>query len=237
MPADRVVEHLDVIEHVRGSHGACRVDPPLDPLLLQYPEEALGHGIVVAVPAAAHARHHPVRFQERLPVAAGELTALIRMQQHTWARLAPPSRRHQRLQYQITGHRRRRRPTDDLPRVQIHHRRPEQPALAGPDIGDVRDSDFVRCLWCEIPVEHVGHHAHGASAIARLAAIADLVTHTFCLHQPQDAVPAAVLSASQSMSWLDIKVAARTTCQWRCRTLDPEEPAQMAWRRFSTGCV
>lgn len=77
MPADRVVEHLDVVEHVRCGGGPGRVDPPLDPLLLQDAEEALGHGVVVAVPATAHARHHPVRLQERLPVAVGELAALI----------------------------------------------------------------------------------------------------------------------------------------------------------------
>lgn len=90
MATHRVVEHLDVVEHVRGCGGPGRVDPPLDPLLLQDAEEALGHRVVVAVAATAHARHHPMRLQERLPVAAGELAALVGVHHDAGARLAPP---------------------------------------------------------------------------------------------------------------------------------------------------
>ena len=39
MPADRVVEHLDVVEHIGPRGLAVRVDPPLDTLLLQRTEE------------------------------------------------------------------------------------------------------------------------------------------------------------------------------------------------------
>ena len=135
MPADRVVEYLYVVEHARCCHGPCRVDPPLDTLFLQDAEEALGHGIAVAVPATTHTRHHPARLQERLPIAAGELAALVGVDHHPRTRLAAPRRCHQRLQHQIAGHRRRRGPADDLARVQIHHRCQEQPALVSADVG------------------------------------------------------------------------------------------------------
>lgn len=82
MPSNRVVEHLDVVEHVGAGGGPSWVDAALDPLLLQHAEEALGHCIVVAVPATAHARHHPVCLQERLPVAAGELGGFNQWLQH-----------------------------------------------------------------------------------------------------------------------------------------------------------
>ena len=51
MATHRVVEHLDVVEHVRGCGGPGRIDSPLDPLLLQDAEEALGHRVVVEVAA------------------------------------------------------------------------------------------------------------------------------------------------------------------------------------------
>ena len=66
MPTNRVVEHLDVVEHVRGRRGPGRVDPPLDPLLFQDAEEALGHrapGGVVTVARPAHARDQAVHVQ------------------------------------------------------------------------------------------------------------------------------------------------------------------------------
>ena len=41
----------------------------------------LRHGIVVTIPVATHARLHMVRFEERLPVIAAELTTLVRVSQ------------------------------------------------------------------------------------------------------------------------------------------------------------
>ncbi|MNI67263.1 hypothetical protein D3C73_1228850 [compost metagenome] len=64
MPADWVVEHLDVIEYVRERFVPGRVDPSFDPFLLQCTEEALSHYIVVAVPSPAHARNYAVLLQQ-----------------------------------------------------------------------------------------------------------------------------------------------------------------------------
>jgi hypothetical protein len=47
MSADRVVEHLDVVEHDGPCRLPTRVDPPLDPLLLQCTEEVLGHRVFI----------------------------------------------------------------------------------------------------------------------------------------------------------------------------------------------
>lgn len=65
MPADRVVEHLDVIEYVGVRFLPGKVDPSLDPFLLQCTEEAFGHCIVVAVSSPTHARNDAVLFQQR----------------------------------------------------------------------------------------------------------------------------------------------------------------------------
>src|SRR5690606_40227117 len=99
----------------------------------------------------------PVSLQERLPIAAGELTALVGVDHHARSRLATPCRGDQRLQHQIAGHRRCRGPAHDLARIQVHHCRQEQPALVSANVGDVRDPDLVRGLWREVPVEYIGH--------------------------------------------------------------------------------
>ena len=227
MPTNRVVEHLDVVEHVRGRRGPGRVDPPLDPLLFQDAEEALGHRVVVAVPAAAHARHHPVHLQERLPVAAGELAALVGVHHDARSRLAPPCRRHQGLQHQVAGHRRRRGPTHDLPRVQVHHRRQEQPALVGADVGDVGDPDLVRRVGGEVAVEHVVDRTHRATAMSRLAPVADLRPQTLGLHQPLHAVAAAGLARFAQVK-RDLAVAIHATAG-QPEVLDqPKQPLILA---------
>lgn len=145
----------------------------------------------MTVSATAHARQHPVRLQERLPFAARELAALIGMNQHPGPRLSSPYRPYQRLQNEIGGHGRARRPADDLPRVQVHHGRQKQPAFVGADVGDVRDPDAVRCLGPEFPVEDVAHHTDRAAPVAGLAAVADLCTEALRIHQASHPMPAA----------------------------------------------
>ena len=76
MLALRVIEHLDVIEHILPGFLAGSIGPPSDPFTLEQVEEALGDGIVVTVPSAAHGMLKIVGPQEGGPVDAGELTAL-----------------------------------------------------------------------------------------------------------------------------------------------------------------
>ena len=73
MLALRVVEHLDVIEHVLPCicPGPAAAAP--DPLALEQVQEALGDGVVVTVAAAAHRMLKIVGAQERSAVHAGKL--------------------------------------------------------------------------------------------------------------------------------------------------------------------
>src|SRR5690606_15315978 len=75
----RVVEHLDVLEHVLAGGVAARIDSASNALALEQLEEALGHRVVVAVPTPAHARHQTVSLQEGLPVVTAVLAALVRV--------------------------------------------------------------------------------------------------------------------------------------------------------------
>ena len=64
MPADRDVEHLDVIEYVSVCFVPGWVDQSLDSLLLQRVEEALDHCNVVTVSSPAYARNDAVLLQQ-----------------------------------------------------------------------------------------------------------------------------------------------------------------------------
>src|SRR5690606_9540054 len=88
--AFRIVEHLDVIEHVLTRLIARAVDFPAYPLSLQQVEEALSHRVVMTVAPTAHRVNQIVVLEERIPVHAGELRALVRVDQHLTLRLAPP---------------------------------------------------------------------------------------------------------------------------------------------------
>ena len=50
----RVVEHLDVVEDIRYGLSAGGVDAAANALALEQMEEALGHGVVMAITPAAH---------------------------------------------------------------------------------------------------------------------------------------------------------------------------------------
>ena len=68
-----IVEHLDVIEHILPGFGPRPVCLAPDPLALEEIEEALHHGVVMAVSPTAHGVFKIMSFQERRPIHAGEL--------------------------------------------------------------------------------------------------------------------------------------------------------------------
>ena len=72
-----VVEHLDVVKDISTGILPGWVDLAANPLTFEQLEEALGHGVVVAVAPAAHTTDQIVVPQETLPVMPCELTALI----------------------------------------------------------------------------------------------------------------------------------------------------------------
>lgn len=78
--AGRVVEHLDLVEHILARFIPRSIGPAPDPLALEQVEEALDHGIVLAIPTPAHGVSQIVVPQEARSLHAGELGALVRME-------------------------------------------------------------------------------------------------------------------------------------------------------------
>ena len=109
----------------------------------------------MAVAASAHRVNQIVVPEERGPVHAGKLRALIRVDQHLVFRFASPHRHKQGLQYDVRGLAALHRPADDTTGVEIDDDREIGEALTGSDIGDVRDPRRVWSLDVELPVERI----------------------------------------------------------------------------------
>src|SRR4026207_1981364 len=86
-----VVEHLQVLDQLGASRRPGGPGCIVDQLDLDRREEALGHGIVPAVPPVAHAAHDSVLSEHPLVVPAGVLRPTIRMMQQAlrWAATRP----------------------------------------------------------------------------------------------------------------------------------------------------
>lgn len=148
-----VVEHLDVVEDIGLGIGSRGVGLAAHALALEQLEEALDHRVVVAVAAPAHAADQLVGLQELLPFFAGELTALVRVQQNRRFGLAAPQRHDQRAQHQIGVDARAHAPADDLAREQVQHHGQVQPALVRADVGDVGHPGLVGLLDLELALQ------------------------------------------------------------------------------------
>ena len=107
----------------------------------------------MAVAASAHRVNQIVVPEERGPVHAGKLRALIRVDQHLVFRFASPHRHEQSLQYDVRGLSALHRPADDPARIEVDDNRKVSETFAGSNVSDVRDPGLVRSCYVELPVE------------------------------------------------------------------------------------
>src|SRR6185295_10464199 len=136
--ADPIVEAIDVVGYIVQGELSVLVDLLLDAFLLQTAEEGLRDGIVPAVAFPAHARLQVIGVTEAGPSVTPVLRTLIRMN-HRTAGVSPPHGHQHCVEHELTVNGRPRRPADDLAREQIHDDGEVEPALPGPNVGDIRD--------------------------------------------------------------------------------------------------
>lgn len=174
MLALRVVEHLDVLEHVLPCSFPGHVGAAADAFALEELEEAFRDGIVVSVAAAAHAGFEIVLAKEHLPLAAGELRSLVGTDHHLVFGLRLHTAASRACRARSVVMRGLGRPADHPAREQINHHRQIQPPLVGLDVGDVGHPDLVGRIHLELPVQGVGC---GDSRLAAISPWATLVAN------------------------------------------------------------
>lgn len=179
-----VIEHLNVVEDIGPGLTARRIDLSANALSLEQLEEALCDCVVMAVAAPAHAAHQVVIAQEALPVMAGELAALVGMHGDRRFGLAPPQSHQQSIEGQFGIDAVSHGPTDDMAREQIDHHAQIQPALAGTDVGDVRDPGLVGLADDEASLQVIGgDHGRLATTTCRPPTVARLGAQPLELEQ------------------------------------------------------
>lgn len=94
MASNPVIEHFDVVEHIRLGQVAGFVDPLSDAFLFQTTEKRLGNGVIPAVASPAHAGVEVMGTAEPMPVITSILTPLIGVHEHRLTR-SPASDCHQ----------------------------------------------------------------------------------------------------------------------------------------------
>ena len=139
VPPLAIVKVLDVFEDfTAGAELECATDS-VNQFELEGGEEALRHRVVPAVSFAAHAASDSVLPQQLLIFGAGVLATAIRVTQRSLGRLPLRQCHVHRFQRKLSLQPLVQCPTDDPAREQIQNNRQIQPALEGPQIGDVGD--------------------------------------------------------------------------------------------------
>lgn len=131
-------------------------------------EKSFCGGIVPAVPFAAHTGGHAILFQPLLVIMAVILAPPIGMMQQTGGGLSPPIGHGQGSLRELNSHVVLHGPAQDLPGKQVHDHGQIQPALQGPDIGDVRRPDPVGFWGFKATIQQIGGHGKGMAAVCRL---------------------------------------------------------------------
>lgn len=148
----RIVEHLNVVEHILPGVGPSLVGTASYPFSFEQVEEALHDSIIIAVQASAHRVLQTVRLEKCCPVHAGELGNLIRMDQHAGLRLSSLYPHQQCMQDHIRRMTALHGPADYTAGMEINHHGQIGKALQCPDIGYVRHPGPIRCVHVELPV-------------------------------------------------------------------------------------
>jgi hypothetical protein len=84
-----IIEHLNIVEYILPRIISGFVSAAPDTFTLQEVKEAFGNGVVVAVSSTAHAVFEIMVSQKCRPIDAGELSALVGVDQHLLFWLSP----------------------------------------------------------------------------------------------------------------------------------------------------
>ncbi len=145
----------------------CPIPSMVHELRFQCMKEAFNDGIVPAVGASAHTDCDALGREPRAVGGGGVLRPAVGMMQESFRGLSVPQRHRQRFMGQRLREPTAHRPGNGPARVQIQHNGQIQPALLGPDIGDVPRPDPIRRGHGKLTIERVRGHGMRMSRIRR----------------------------------------------------------------------
>ena len=137
MSPDGIVEAVDIASDFGGRFSPAPEDSAPDEFGLQRLEERLDHGVVEAVSLSRHRDHNAVLPQLGLIIEGAVLAASVRVVNEADGRAPHGDGPAQSRQCQFFVEPIASCPADDAPGEQVDDDRQIEPALAGPDVGDV----------------------------------------------------------------------------------------------------
>ena len=149
-----VVKHLGVLDarrlHVvmRGVPGAMRS------FVLEALDPPSRRSIIPAVPLAVYRAGHAVRLELVLECMAGVLVAPVGVMHQTRSRSFAEPSHGQGIRHNICHHTLLQRPDNDLAIEQIENDSQIQPAFIGPQVGNARRPDLIRCSRGKVSIQH-----------------------------------------------------------------------------------
>jgi hypothetical protein len=169
-------------------------------LPLERCEEALCNGVVPAVALAAHAALDPACFERTPVVAAGVGTAAIGVVDEARVGTAVSQCCPQGHEREVPVDRGAGCPAHDTPGEQIEHDGEVQPALPGPEVGDVRHPDLVGRGRAEVPLQHVRSDGKRVVRVGGLAEAAPRsARQAGFFHQPCDPFASDLLAGGAQL--------------------------------------
>ncbi len=143
MTALTVIEDGEVLEERRAGRDVGRERRPRQQRALQRGEEALGHGVVVAVADRAQRAADPHRLRALPEPERGELAARVRGGDDARAWSPVPDRHLQGCHDQFAAQVRRQRPADHAPTAHREKHGQREDPLPGRHVGTSGDPELV----------------------------------------------------------------------------------------------
>src|SRR5262245_46877220 len=109
-------------------------------------------------------------------------------------RSSPPNSHEHGVQHELTVDRGIRGPAYDLSREQIHHHGEIEPALPGPNVGNIGDPSLVGSCDGELPLQDVGNQDRWLADRPTPSSIAVKSAKTVFAHEARYAMLAACFS-------------------------------------------
>ena len=167
MSASWIVEPIDVFKQGHFYLPACLPCAAPDKLGLKRFEESLHNRIIVTIPFAAHGYLEAIFVQLFLVIVRAILASTVCMVDAVFGRLAKSHGHVQCPDGQIALHAVADSPADHTTRVQIQYDSEIQPALIGPDVGDITRPLLVGCRRREVSVQQIGGNGKAVVTVSR----------------------------------------------------------------------
>jgi len=165
--ASGVVETFDEVEHRQLGHGTIGEPGAVEQLAFERGEEALAHGVVVAIADRSHRRPDACLAAASSELGRGVLASLVGVVNDAMRRPALLDGHGHGIEDQLRGHARAHGPADDLPAPDVEHDRQKEKPGQRRDVRDVGHPQLIGLGRHELTIDQIRRRPCGWIAARR----------------------------------------------------------------------